>query len=41
VRFFPRGVRTHSVLLDETRGRVRFIDTQHFDDPANPPVIRL
>src|SRR6184192_2748175 len=41
VRFFPRGVRTHSVLLDETRGRVRFIDTQHFDDPAHPPVIRL
>jgi hypothetical protein len=28
------------VLLDETRGRVRFIDTQHFDDPAHPPVIR-
>src|SRR2546423_7214483 len=41
VRFFPRGVRTHSVLLDETRGRVRFIDTQHFDDPKNPPIIRL
>ena len=41
VRFFPRGVRTHSVLLDETRGRVRFIDTQHFDDPAHPPIIRL
>jgi fructose-1,6-bisphosphatase II len=40
VRFFSRGVRTHSVLLDETRGRVRFIDTQHFDDPAHPPVIR-
>ena len=41
VRFFSRGARTHSVLLDEPRGRVRFIDTQHFDDPANPPVIRL
>jgi fructose-1,6-bisphosphatase II len=41
VRFFPRGVRTHSVLLDETRGRVRFIDTQHFDDPGHPPIIRL
>src|SRR5438105_6484455 len=41
VRFFPHGVRTHSVLLDETRGRVRFIDTQHFDDPKNPPIIRL
>src|SRR5439155_23704045 len=33
VVFFPHGARTHSVLLDETRGRVRFIDTQHFDDP--------
>ena len=21
--------------------RVRFIDTQHFDDPKNPPIIRL
>ena len=41
VRFFPHGTRTHSVLLDETRGRVRFIDTQHFDDPKNPPIIRL
>ena len=41
VRFFSRGARTHSVLLDASRGRVRFIDTQHFDDPAHPPVIRL
>jgi fructose-1,6-bisphosphatase II len=40
VRFFSRGARTHSVLLDSSRGRVRYIDTQHFDDPANPPVIR-
>jgi len=40
VVFFPHGARTHSVLLDETRGRVRFIDTQHFDDPKNPPIIR-
>jgi fructose-1,6-bisphosphatase, class II len=41
VRFFSHGARTHSVLLDSSRGRVRFIDTQHFDDPAHPPVIRL
>jgi fructose-1,6-bisphosphatase II len=41
VRFFPHGARTHSVLLDSSRGRVRFIDTQHFDDPAHPPIIRL
>ncbi len=40
VRFFPHGARTHSVLLDSSRGRVRFIDTQHFDDPAHPPIIR-
>ena len=32
---------THSVLLDGTRGKLRFIDTQHFDDPQRPPVIRL
>jgi fructose-1,6-bisphosphatase II len=41
VRFFSHGARTHSLLLDSSRGRVRFIDTQHFDDPAHPPVIRL
>jgi fructose-1,6-bisphosphatase II len=41
VRFFSRGARTHSVLLDASRGRVRFIDTQQFDDPAHPPIIRL
>jgi len=22
-------------------GKVRFINTQHFEDPANPPVVRL
>ncbi len=41
VRFFARGVRTHSVLLDAPRGKMRFIDTQHFEDPTNPPVVRL
>jgi fructose-1,6-bisphosphatase II len=40
VRFFARGVRTHSVLLDSRMGKVRFIDTQHFEDVAHPPVIR-
>jgi fructose-1,6-bisphosphatase II len=41
VRFFARGVRTHSVVLDGRMGKVRFINTQHFEDPAHPPVIRL
>ncbi len=41
VRIFARGVRTNSILLDGRVGKVRFIDTQHFDDPAQPPVIRL
>ena len=37
----PGGVRTHSILLDGTRGKLRFIDTQHFDDPSRPPIVRL
>ena len=41
VRFFARGVRTHTVLIDGRMGKVRFINTQHFEDPANPPVVRL
>ncbi|MDO8506656.1 MAG: class II fructose-bisphosphatase [Candidatus Limnocylindria bacterium] len=41
VRFFAHGVRTHSVVLDSRMGKVRFINTQHFEDPARPPVIRL
>ena len=40
VRFFRRGARTHSMLL-ESRGTLRFIDTTHFEDPKNPPLIRL
>ena len=40
VRFFSHGARTHSTLLDANHGKVRYIDTQHFDDPAHPPVIR-
>jgi len=41
VRIFARGVRTHSILLDGRMGKVRFINTQHFEDPAHPPVVRL
>ena len=41
VRFFARGVRTHSILLDGRMGKVRFINTQHFEDPARPPVVRM
>lgn len=41
VRFFKRGARTHSLVLDHRAGTLRFINTQHFDDPKNPPLIRL
>jgi len=41
VRFFARGARTQSVLIDGRMGKIRFIDTQHFEDPANPPIVRL
>ncbi|HEX9269359.1 MAG TPA: class II fructose-bisphosphatase [Candidatus Limnocylindria bacterium] len=41
VTFFGHGVRTHSILLDRPRGKARFIDTQHFEDPDRPPVVRL
>jgi fructose-1,6-bisphosphatase II len=41
VRFFAGGARTHSVLMDSRLGKLRFIDTHHFEDPANPPVVRL
>jgi len=41
VRFFNKGVRTHSVLLDSSMGKLRFIDTHHFDDPEDPPIVRL
>ena len=41
VRFFNRGARTHSMVLDHKDGKLRFIDTTHFDDPSNPPLIRL
>ena len=41
VRFFARGARTHTILLDGRMGKVRFINTQHFEDPAKPPVVRI
>ncbi|HEU5287959.1 MAG TPA: class II fructose-bisphosphatase [Candidatus Limnocylindria bacterium] len=41
VRFLARGVRTHSVILDGHVGKMRMIDTHHFEDPAHPPVVRL
>jgi hypothetical protein len=27
--------------MDRRLGKLRFIDTHHFEDPANPPVVRL
>ena len=41
VHFFSRGSRTHSMVLDHKAGELRFITTTHFDDPKNPPLIRL
>jgi len=41
VRFFAHGVRTDTVLIDGRMGKVRFINTQHFEDVAKPPIIRL
>jgi fructose-1,6-bisphosphatase II len=41
VHFFARGARTHSIILDRLMGKLRFIDTTHFEDIAHPPLIRL
>ncbi|TMG38848.1 MAG: class II fructose-bisphosphatase [Chloroflexi bacterium] len=41
VRLFARGARTHSILLDRRMGKLRFIDTIHYEDIDNPPIIRL
>ncbi len=41
VRVFARGVRTHSVLMSLTGGKLRFIDSFHYEDPEHPPLIRL
>jgi len=41
VHLFARGARTHSILIDRLMGKLRFIDTTHFEDIDNPPIIRL
>jgi fructose-1,6-bisphosphatase II len=41
VRFFGGGARTHSLLMSYKRGLVRFIDTVHTFDRAQPPRVRL
>ena len=41
VHYFARGAATHSILLDRLMGKLRFIDTTHFEDIDEPPVIRL
>jgi fructose-1,6-bisphosphatase II len=41
VHFFARGARTHSILLDRLMGKLRFIDTTHFEAIDNQPLIRL
>ena len=41
VHFFARGARTHSLLLDRLMGKLRFMDTRHFEDLDPPPLIRL
>jgi fructose-1,6-bisphosphatase II len=41
VHFFARGARTYSIILDRLMGKLRFLDTTHFEDIARPPIIRL
>jgi fructose-1,6-bisphosphatase II len=41
VHVFARGARTHSILLDRRMGKLRFIDTTHYEDIDKPPIIRL
>ena len=41
VHFFARGARTHSIILDRLMGKLRLVDTTHFDDIDQPPLIRL
>src|SRR5437870_8719029 len=41
VHYFARGAATHSILLDRLMGKLRFIDTTHFEDIERPPIIRL
>ncbi len=41
VRFFGGAVRTHSVVMQLSQGKIRFVDSIHIQDPEHPPVIRL
>src|SRR5216110_3550454 len=41
LRFVATGAATHSILLDRMMGKLRFIDTTHFEDIERPPIIRL
>jgi fructose-1,6-bisphosphatase II len=41
VRFFGGAVRTNSVVMQLSQGKIRFVDTIHISNPERPPVIRL
>jgi fructose-1,6-bisphosphatase II len=41
VRFFGGAARTHSMVMQLSLGKIRFVDTIHVEDPTHPPVIRL
>jgi fructose-1,6-bisphosphatase II len=41
VRLFGGGVRTHSLVMAKTAGRIRFVDSTHIQDLAKVGVVRL
>ena len=41
VRFFGGAVRTHSIVMQLSPGKIRFIDSIHIEDQQHPPVIRI
>ena len=41
VRLFGGGVRTHSLVMTATAGRIRFVDSIHIEDRARVGVVRL
>ncbi len=41
VRLFRGAARTHSLVMQLSQGKIRFVDTFHIEDPQHPPVIRL
>ena len=41
VRFFGGGARTHSLVMAYQTKQVRFVDTVHMFDRAQPPAVRL